>query len=160
MDRLSEQYHSPACGHPQDFLTCWICGKRHDDICELDMWQECDDQDKPEKKYIIACRRMKKEKKKESCEKVITDHDRLYVQVPWAGDQPGILMLQCENCTKRREFNCTDPRTKKNGGEGLLITGSKPFGDAIMCTGKGCIQLPPVFNKCEGFEEVLPCRVL
>jgi hypothetical protein len=124
------------------------------------MWQECDDQDKPEKKYIIACRRMKKEKKKESCEKVITDHDRLYVQVPWAGDQPGILMLQCENCTKRREFNCTDPRTKKNGGEGLLITGSKPFGDAIMCTGKGCIQLPPVFNKCEGFEEVLPCRVL
>jgi hypothetical protein len=85
MDRLSEQYHSPACGHPQDFLTCWICGKRHDDICELDMWQECDDQDKPEKKYIIACRRMKKEKKKESCEKVITDHERLYVQVSWAG---------------------------------------------------------------------------
>ena len=146
MDRLSKSYFAPNDGHPIDFLTCWICGKKHNDIVELNIWQECDDEDNPENIFIVAC-------KDKQCRKIINDHPRLYIAQQWAGHTPGRFMLAgCSLCKLRQGFKCTNPQTKENGGEGLLVYYKEPLGRGIVCFTNGtAMPLLQVFTKCEGF---------
>ena len=145
MERLSQGKHAPPDGNPCSFTRCWICGHESNDICEFRMWQECDEQDKPEGSFIIACR-------SKACNRFIDKHPRLYVGVMWAGNTPGRLMLVCSDCEKRQGFECTDPRARTNGGDGLSCRVTHPL-TGIVCTEHSCYPFPPVVHECEGYKK-------
>jgi uncharacterized Zn-finger protein len=109
------------------------------------MWQECDEQDKPEDSFIILCR-------SKQCWHILNDHPRLYIEVTWAGKVPGRLMLQCSDCEQRQGFKCVDPRAKTNGGDGLNCKASQPL-KGIVCTSSGCFPFQPVVHECEGYKK-------
>jgi len=151
--RLTEGEHAPA--EVTTFHRCWVCGGENDDICAFRMWEECDDQDEPSGRYLIACR-------EDACQQVIENHPRLYRLIPWAGDDAGRFMLVCEDCDYRKGFDCTHPNLTRNGGEGLNVTVTRPLGEGFICvedpdnvddmTGMGtkCIPNPTIATACEG----------
>ena len=141
MDKLTDHAQ-----HPDTFLRCQLCGKLHPHICELDMWQECDEDDELEDKWIILCR-------EGDCHKRLQDHDRLYHKVPWSMGGPGRFMLVCGNCDHRDEFDCKHPNLKANGGDGLEVMISRPLGTGWICGGDGCKRIENLHgpaNACEG----------
>ena len=143
-----------AKAYPLDsFMRCQLCGHTspYKDICEFQMWLECNDQDMPEEgNVLITCRQ-------EACQKVIDDHPRGYSLVSWGQGLPGYFMLLCGDCPHRNGTNCSHPHLKINGGEGLLIEMSNPLGvgHVTVCTDDGrtrCISnmFPQPATSCEG----------
>lgn len=120
---------------PDTFNFCQLCGQHKDDICELRMWSECDDHDKPDdNKVLIACR---------GCQHVIDDHDRLYMEVPWGKGGvtklvPGRFMLICGDCPMRKDTSCSCPQATHNGGPGMDVKFSHPYMNSVhVCFHKG-----------------------
>lgn len=141
MDRLTD--HALP---PDTFLRCQLCGKLHSDICELIMWQECDEDDQPEDKWIILCGKGK-------CYKRLQDHDRLYMQASWSAAGTGKFMLICGNCDHREGWDCKHPNLTTNGGEGLEVLMSRPLGTGWLCGEGGCQRIEDLLHpatKCEG----------
>lgn len=147
MDRLTNSLKFPL----DTFKRCQLCGHTSRDICEFRMWMECDDTDQPDLENIfILCTR-------KECTKIVDDHPRLYIQVPWSRGGPGKFMLLCGDCKFRKDKTCTHPDLKVNGGEGLEVKFSSPFGgDVIVCFSDGTSaksegMLPA--TKCKGYSK-------
>lgn len=142
MDRLTETAKYPL----DNFQRCQLCGFTSNDICEFRLLMECDDNDKPEQdKVIVRCRQ-------EACIKVVDDHPRLYMEVPWGQGHPGIFMLLCGDCPNRKGTTCTHSDLKANGGQGLEVRLSNNP-NIIVCfnDGKGCRNLwPNPATRCKG----------
>jgi len=118
---------------PHPWNKCQLCGHTSNDICTFRMWQECDEQDKPEPGNVfIVCRG---DNDDSPCQKKIDDHPRCYQQVPWGMGEPGQFMLLCGDCPNRAYFTCGHAHMKKNGGEGILVELSNPFGASVRMHG-------------------------
>lgn len=108
MPRLSEQLGGPA--RPD---ACQGCGSP----CDLALWQEHDDADRPERIVVLLC---------QACSKRVIDrHPRLYAELvrnqPWPG-----AMGVCARCRFRERLRCTHPDAKANGGTGVKLTLARP----------------------------------
>ena len=139
--RLTQEVMYPLKG----FKQCQFCGRESDEITDFRMWTECNSKDKPERgNIVILC-------KSKPCQKVLDNHPRLYMEVPWGEGDPGHFMLLCGDCVHRDGFGCTHEDLKSNGGDGLMIT----FGSArgFVCKrGRGgrCSPMPRPATKCAG----------
>jgi len=116
------------------------------------MWNECDDNDKPEpNNVIVLCN-----KKHSECSKILDAHPRLYIEVPWGAGGPGIFMLLCGDCKFRDNTKCTNPNLKTNGGHGLEVKFHRPLAVIHVCMrdGSGGYMggLQPA-STCEGKEK-------
>lgn len=121
MDRLTQSVKFPL----DTFKRCQLCGytSQYDDICEFRMWVECDEQDNPEpNNVIVLCN-----KKHSECSRVLDNHPRLYIEVPWGNGGPGNFMLLCGDCKFRDKTTCTNPQLKANGGEGIEVKFHNPL---------------------------------
>lgn len=150
MDRLSKHRKEAS-----SFLQCQLCGKGFDDICELRMWQECDDQDNPEAgNYLVVGK---------CCRYKIREHPRMYREVPWGKGEPGAFILLCGNCPFRAGFKCTHPHLKTNGGQGLLLNTTNPIGTGPVHLnygrGRGAFVDFSVFSMCEGHPTEKPVKL-
>jgi hypothetical protein len=134
MPRLTENVAHPL----STFKRCQLCGfEGHRDICEFRMWVECDEQDKPEPgNVLVVCRG-------EACRKAISDHPRLYIEVPWGEGLPGHFMLLCGDCAFRKGVGCTHPDLKSNGGAGLKVSIGGPFSNVRVCFSDGTSSTGP-----------------
>lgn len=138
------------------FKRCQLCGyvSKNDDICAFRMLNECDDKDIPEEGNVIVVCTSK------LCNKIIDDHPRLYVQVPWGKGKPGYFMLAgCSDCKYRDNASCTHPDLISNGGRGLQVMYSKPIFDVHVSfsNGKGGRHtIGDVFTDCKGRELGVP----
>lgn len=123
MDRLTRATKFPL----DTFNRCQICGHESQNICEFRMWQECDDADGPEPgNVLIVC-------DKKPCKRVLDDHERLYIEVPWSAGGPGMFMIICGSCKFREGTACKHPDLKANGGEGLEVKFGQGLANAIVC---------------------------
>lgn len=101
--RLTETLTGPI-GHDR----CRSCG----DIAD-DLWQECDENDRPEARYLWLCRKCS--------DSIIEPHVRLYNDVNVNAPAPGAMRI-CTDCPHRSFAGiCTCPSAKANGGPGILI---------------------------------------
>lgn len=143
LPRLTEEADPKA---PITFLQCQLCQTVHTDICSIRIWQECDEQDKPEDRFLVACQ------KNPECQNKIDEHPRGYKQVEWGAGAAGRFVLLCGDCSYRKEWDCTHPKLVKNGGAGLTVHFSNMFGNTstIICTTKGCHRPPLQGVSCEG----------
>ena len=144
MERLTDQVKHDL----SVFNRCQLCGKTGD-ICSFRMFIECDDDDQPLKdNLLIIC-------SEGPCRNRLTDHPRLYQEVPWSAGGPGKFMLLCGNCKSRNKTTCSHPSLQENGGEGLLVTFTKtPLHGVRMCFSNGTsnvIHRIPA-TSCEGFQ--------
>ena len=153
MDRLTQSTEYSL----STFNRCQLCGHESVDICEFQFWKECDEEDKPEPySILVTCT-------KTECDKVIGDHERLYIRLPWSGGQPGHFSLLCGDCPRRHGTHCTHPNLKINGGEGLdlAMAGDQIF-DAVICYhdsetgGHKCRKPHRPYTKCSGLPEDHP----
>lgn len=134
MDRLTDHVH-PL---PNDtFCFCQICNTRGNDITGFTMWQECDESDNPiPGAYLIHC-------KSPECYKVVEEHPRLYMEVPWGQGEAGALMLLCGGCKLRTgNFACTSPKLIKNGGKGLTVMQTNSGITVHMCSHEDIVGDP------------------
>jgi hypothetical protein len=88
----------------------------------LDRWQECDHHDRRENRVIVLCNKCSKQ--------IIEPHPRLYHGLQANEPFPGCMDL-CVDCKLRRGVSCTAPEAKANGGPGVMITITKPFGAMV-----------------------------
>lgn len=99
--RLSVTLQGPRSPH-----ECVCCGELNPE----EMWQECDDNDRPEPIFILLCR---------GCAKtLIKPHARLYESHDRNTPFPGMMGI-CDNCINREGYRCD--QSIANGGPGLLI---------------------------------------
>jgi len=104
--RLTEDLTGPRSPH-----ECASCGDLNPD----ELWQECDDQDKPELRFLLLCRKCSK--------RLIKPHPRLYHDRQRSEPIPGLMAI-CDNCIHRNFYACD--QTKAAGGPGVVITVAKP----------------------------------
>lgn len=98
--------------HP---LKCGECGCLERDRL-LTLWQECDEQDKPEIRYVLLC---------EPCGKrIVGPHVRLYRSIDRNSPAPGAMEI-CTDCRFRDGLWCA--QAKSNGGDGVTITAAQPM---------------------------------
>jgi hypothetical protein len=98
-----------------NFKKCQLCGKESTDQYDFRLWIEHDDKDVIEKRNIlIAC--IDKE-----CTEQIVQHPRLYQEINICKGLPGFFLFICGDCHYRNKYNCTHPKLKMNGGEGLQV---------------------------------------
>lgn len=110
------------------FAFCQLCGRTFSDICDVDLWQECDDVDQPTGPYLLLGRGC-------GCKKdILQPHPRLYRHVPWGRGGPGRFTLLCGSCPYRAGFECTHPNLAANGGSGLLVHFSRIFSGRVCFT--------------------------
>ncbi len=145
MDRLTTLTKYPLT----TFKRCQICGyeSKYDDICEFRMWVECDDNDNLEEDNIIVL------SKNCNCVKLLENHPRLYMEVPWAGDKPGRFMLICDDCSYRNNGKCSHSDLKENGGTGLEVTyrSSPILARVCFCNGTSAkMGGNNIFDHCKG----------
>jgi hypothetical protein len=126
-----------------DFHTCGFCNRRYDDICEVNLWHEYDPADLPTDQYVVVCR-------SNECQQKLEDHPMLFTEVPWSAGGPGKFILVCRNCPHRKDFTCTNPNLRTNGGPGLEVKFTNPLGGMIVCSDSGCHRPQPVAYSCEG----------
>jgi hypothetical protein len=133
---------------PSTFLQCQLCQETFTDICKVHIWQECDEKDVPEERFLVVCR------DNPSCKKKIDDHPRAYHQKNWGVGNAGQFVLLCGDCSWRKEWSCTNPKLEANGGEGLTVHFQPAIvGNITVCTTKGRYKLPWVATRCEGLPE-------
>lgn len=118
--RLTETLRAAPC-------VCANCAKRADlpTDAPLLLWQEHDDNDKPEAKYLLLCYKCSDE--------IVENHPRLYNKLDRNAPAPGAMDI-CVNCRARYKTFC--PKAKIHGGPGIEITASKPTGAHIDGRGK------------------------
>jgi hypothetical protein len=103
---------------PRELGTCQACGrrvtftppsvKRQPDY--LTLWQEHDEQDKPEALVVCLCA---------ACAvKLIGPHPRLYRQLSEHEPFPG-AMACCIGCRFAQAMSCSNPDSAGKGGDGL-----------------------------------------
>ncbi len=142
---LPPHHNRPGC--------CRACGKVDDENTkpadELQLWQECDHEDKPEARFLWLCPKC--------ADALIEPHVRLYVNLHKWAPAPGAMDI-CAPCLERTNCLCTSPQAKANGGPGIMITASKGlsgFWDGRDKKGRRVGGMftdythPP--SKCEGF---------
>jgi hypothetical protein len=149
VERLTEIASFPLT----TFNRCQLCGFTDKDICEFRMWQECDEEDKPEPyNVLVLCR-------SEQCMTKLREHPRLYREMPWGQGQPGHLMLVCGPCTLREGTRCSHSVLKANGGEGLKLYIDNFLANAVVCSHdeNGELRCNHGFHRpfvrCDGFED-------
>lgn len=98
--------------HP---LKCAECGRPERDRL-LTLWQECDEQDRPENRYVLLC--------KPCGDRIVGPHVRLYRSIDRNSPAPGAMEI-CADCRFRDGLWCA--RAKCNGGEGVTITAAQPL---------------------------------
>ena len=158
MNRLTDEIKF----HLTTFNRCQLCGFESQDICKFKLWQECDEEDKPEPgKLMIVCDNDiddKADGTERPCAQRIEDHPRLYLQVPWGMGRPGYFILLCGPCKYRDGLRCKHSDLKENGGQGLDVS----IGGlaAIYCTAGDhdfdlkCHHAPRPAVDCKGFERI------
>lgn len=106
-------------------LTESLTGAKNPDTCQscnvgglvLSLWQECDERDEPEPRYLYLCN---------SCsEKLIEPHPRLYQRLHHWHPAPGAMAI-CGPCIHQKDLRCASPDAKANGGAGIVIQHEKP----------------------------------
>lgn len=115
--RLSDTlpYRSPS--------HCNACGRGSPDAPflanggDLRLWQECDQNDRPEARYVLLC--------KACADRLIEPHPRLYRRIHHFAPAPGAMRL-CGDCAHRDGTICRSPKARFNGGEGTFMVGPKP----------------------------------
>ena len=154
MDRITTTLQFPL----DTFKRCQLCGYESSDICEFRMWNECDDNDKPEANNILVLCRF-------DCAEYMDQHPRLYLEVPWSNGGPGKFMLLCGNCQFRQGVMCTHSDLKANGGEGLEVkydgrlpnvticfnTEANPEADTVIPCKRGPISRAAI--ECAGLDK-------
>ncbi len=133
--------HPERCGH------CDCPGTERN----LELWQEHDNKDRPEPKFIVLCT--------PCSDQIIEPHVRLYRKVDNNSPAPGAMAL-CIACKHRVRYECRNWRAKHNGGDGLSLTTSKPmrgFADGTDKRGRRvgwrfCVYPTPP-TRCTGFEQ-------
>lgn len=139
--------------HP---LKCAACGahdmgSRQDSMHSsgtLTLWQEHDENDQPEARYILLCLRCG--------DQLIEPHVRLYGSLDRNTPAPGAMEI-CADCRFRDGTWCA--RAKCNGGEGVVITAVQPttaFVDGMRGgrrTGWRMLIYPKPPSACSGREE-------
>lgn len=120
-----QQFNPPPPNHMSTEkwprLTVQIQGERHPGKCQrcaqewdLQIWQECDDCDQPEKKFIVLC---------DGCSEILIEsHPRLYLEWPTNKPFPGLMAELCSDCASRDGLCCMSPLLIVNGGSGMKIT--------------------------------------
>ena len=94
--------------HPHQ---CGQCGVKETGAAPLGLWQECDQNDKPEMRYVLLC---------EGCSSsIIEPHVRLYFHLDRNAPAPGAMGI-CADCKFRDGLWCA--RAKANGGDGVTIS--------------------------------------
>lgn len=133
--------------------ACRNCGRGNDETTrpadELQIWQECDHEDKPEARYIWLCPKC--------AEELIEPHVRLYGTLHKWAPAPGAMDI-CAPCLNRTGCLCACKDAKANGGPGISITVSKPmvgFWDGRdkkgRRTGGRFMDFPAPPSACSGF---------
>ena len=99
---------------PRDPGKCQSCGVEWD----LTIWQECDERDKPEERFVVLCN--------ECEEKLIEPHPRLYIE--WTDNKPwpGIMRI-CRPCIHRYGLDCRCALQKRLGGPGMKVQSCEPM---------------------------------
>ena len=92
---------------------CCSCGAGEPDVI-LAIWQEHDQADKPEARYLLLCPKCS--------DQIIEPHPRLYDKIDSNAPAPGAMAI-CANCLARVGLRC--PAAKANGGPGVVITCSQ-----------------------------------
>lgn len=78
-------------------------------------------------------------------------HPRLYREVPWGQGGPGRFILLCGGCPFRKDWNCTHPNLKANGGNGLEVRMSNlPKVHVCFSNGTGGQVFPNPATYCAG----------
>lgn len=99
--------------HP---LKCGNCATTDPKDPPLRLWEECDEDDKPELRFVLLCKR---------CSDILVEkHERLYEPRDRNAPAPGAMEI-CVDCAFRLKLRCT--RTKRAGGPGVLITAPQPM---------------------------------
>ncbi len=93
----------------RDRGACNRCGKA---VEGLQIWQEHDDHDRAESRYVVLC--------KACADRVIEPHARLYRHTGENEPCPGV-MAQCESCAHVAGLRCRHPQLRTNGGEGIAF---------------------------------------
>lgn len=95
---------------PCECRKCGIIGPA------VELWQEHDDNDQPEHRYLWLCG---------ACsDRIVDKHERLYARINRNTPAPGAMAL-CIRCVHRNARGlCLTARS--NGGPGMTITGPKP----------------------------------
>lgn len=108
MPRLSESL--PGERRPD---RCQACGSP----CDLALWREHDEQDRPEAIVVNLCDRCSR--------KLIEPHPRLYEELARNAPWPGAIGI-CTACVHRDGLRCAHPDAKANGGIGVALTIARP----------------------------------
>lgn len=132
------------------FLTRWgscqRCRRPFKPLSNAQIWREHDDADQPEPRAVVLCRKC--------AEVIIEKHPRLYSQERNGVPLPGVMAL-CDGCDSWKDYGCTHPDLKLNGGEGLKITFPQPT-QAHVNRGRGKSGFMTWWNgpptKCAGQE--------
>lgn len=106
-------------------LTTMLAGPDKPEVCrccgdaDASLWQEHDDRDQPEHRYLWLC---------EKCsDRIIEPHPRLYAKIDDNTPAPGAMRI-CADCTLRAAGGrCACPTAKANGGPGINITTTTGF---------------------------------
>lgn len=130
IDRPRTSQRWPRLSQTLQFLhprKCASCGKwDREEI--LGLWQEHDEQDQPEMRFVLLCR--------ECSERIIQPHVRLYSAISRNSPAPGAMEI-CADCRFRDGTWC--PRAKGNGGPAVVISAAKPstgFWDGVGKDGR------------------------
>lgn len=133
--------------------VCCKCGEPYNADTHI-TWQECDDLDQPEHRYVELCR--------DCADKIVERHPRLYIPLEANTPAPGAVGI-CGDCRHRVKLRCGHPAALSNGGPGLELVSPKPArvhiyrrgghrksgwfdvypGPPVACSGKGAQGLPP-----------------
>jgi hypothetical protein len=139
MPRLSESLRALEWPH-----RCQRCGA----LEGLVVWQEHDEGDRPESRYVVLCR--------ECADRVIERHPRLYRELAPNEPAAGVMRL-CGYCVHQDAGRCRSPRARANGGQGLRFPGPDSTMHILYSTGRGrrgqwlkTWSREPI--ECEGFE--------
>lgn len=120
---------------------CNVCGLSSDSLAA---WREHDERDLPldGARFLVFIG-----KDHPACIKAMDKHPRLYAEVR---GEPGTFPRLCGDCSLRRGLECSHPKLRANGGDGLLVNLDDPLHGAIIC-GRGG-RITPVNHAltCEG----------
>jgi hypothetical protein len=99
-------------------VACHRCGQVLPGKYDLHWWQEHDDRDRPEPRYVLLCN--------PCADKIIEPHPRLYRRTERNEPCPGV-MLQCVCCKHLDGLRCRHPQMRANGGPGVAFAGPDGF---------------------------------
>jgi hypothetical protein len=128
--------------------VCRCCGGGGTEV-NLQLWQEHDENDRPEHRYLWLC--------SPCSERIIEPHVRLYSSICNNSPAPGAMPI-CDPCANRVGCQCACALAKANGGPGILIHGVRGlqgFWDGRDKRGRRVggrfVEYPEPQRSCDGF---------